>query len=176
MPSENKQIKSQENDKLQSNPDKNLVLDTSAFFLSLTLPGILYTVPRVEKELKDLRGKARFAVLLDEGMIVKEPDKKFRREANEAARTCGDFSILSDTDLDLLSLAKEITGILVTDDFAIQNTAHILGIPVQSMMQREATLRIRQIRCSGCGNFFDRMPDKTGDCPICGSALKRKHK
>jgi UPF0271 protein len=164
-------------DDVVSKPDQQIfVLDTSAFFLSVPLVGHLYTVPRVEREIKDLRGKARFAMLVDEGMDVRAPGKQYCKETAQAAVKTGDATVLSDTDADLLALAKEIGGTLVTDDFAIQNTAHILKIPVQSIIQRSTTLRIRQIRCTGCGKYYDELPDKTGDCPICGSALKRKHK
>ncbi len=155
---------------------KVLILDTSAFFLSIPLEGKLYTVPRVESELKDLRGKARFSVLLDEGMEIKPPLQKSLKSAKEAAEKCGDLRVLSDTDKDLIALALEVKGILVSDDFAIQNTALALGIPVQSIIQREAGPRIWQFRCTGCGKYFDQIPTKAGDCPICGSALKRKTK
>ena len=153
-----------------------LILDTSAFFLAAPLSGHLYTVPRVEGELKDLRGKARFAVLFDGGMEMRAPTPHFHRKAIEAARRSGDASVLSETDLDLLALACEVGGTLVTDDFAIQNTAHTLGIPVRSLIQRGAEPRIWHIRCTGCGKYFDQVPTKEGDCPICGSPLKRKHK
>lgn len=156
--------------------DKVLILDSSAFFLDARLSGHLYTVPRVEGELKDLRGKARFAVLIDEGMEMRVPGQQFRRKALDAARMSGDSMVLSETDADLLALACEVNGTLVTDDFAIQNTAHTLGIPVQSLIQRGAEPRIWQIRCTGCGKYFDQIPTKAGDCPICGSPLKRKHK
>ncbi len=153
-----------------------LVLDTSAFFLSVSFSGLLCTVPRVEGELKDLRGKARFSVFLDEGMEILEPAKEFRKKAEEASRRSGDSPVLSRTDLDLLALAAERGGTLVTDDFAIQNTAHVLNIPTRSLIQRDAQARVWKIRCTGCGKYYDEMPTRAGDCPVCGSLLKRKHK
>jgi UPF0271 protein len=156
--------------------EPGLVLDTSAFFLSLPLTGRLFTVPRVEGELKDLRGKARHAVLIDEGMDVRTPGLQFLRDVERIAKKTGDATVLSETDKDLLALACEVKGTLVTDDYAIQNTALTLGIPVQSVIQREATARIWLIRCTGCGKYYDHVPTKAGDCPVCGSPLKRKHK
>lgn len=153
-----------------------LVLDTSAFFLSIPLSGTLFTVPRVEGELKDLRGKARLAVLIEEGLEMRAPDLKYIQEVQNAAKKTGDATVLSATDTDLLALTYEIKGTLVTDDFAIQNTAHSLGIPVQSLIQRSASTRIWQLRCTGCGKYFDQVPTKAGDCPVCGAGLKRKHK
>ncbi|MDD1729915.1 MAG: NOB1 family endonuclease [Methanospirillum sp.] len=155
---------------------KILILDTSAFFLSIPLDGILFTVPRVEKELKDLRGKARFAVLLDGGMEIRPPLQRSLKTAQGAADKIGDLRVLSETDTDLIALALELGGTLVTDDFAVQNTALALNIPVQSIIQREASPRIWQLRCTGCGKYYDQIPTKAGDCPICGSALKRKNK
>jgi UPF0271 protein len=155
---------------------RRLVLDTSAFFLALDLKGSLYTVPSVEKELKDLRGKARFAMLLDQGLIIQEPEKDSSRKVSEASQMSGDSSALSETDRDLLALAVQLDATLLSDDFAIQNTAIILKIPVCPIIQREAAPRRKYLRCTGCGKFFDQMPDKTGDCPICGSLLKQKYK
>lgn len=160
----------------RQDPGSVLVLDTSAFFLSVAFSGLLCTVPRVEGELKDLRGKARFAVFLDEGMEILQPAKDSRKKAEEASRRSGDAPVLSQTDLDLLALAVERGGTLVTDDFAIQNTAHLLNIPVRSLIQRDAQARVWKIRCTGCGKYYDEMPTRAGDCPVCGSLLKRKHK
>lgn len=153
-----------------------LVLDTSAFFLAIPLQGELWTVPRVEGELKDLRGKARFGVLMDEGMEIRPPIPASVRKAREASIKSGDERVLSDTDLDLIALALDVRGTIVTDDFALQNTARVLGLSVRSIIQRESAPREWRIRCIGCGKYFDQMPSKAGDCPVCGSALKRKHK
>lgn len=154
----------------------SLVLDTSAFFLAIPLSGSLFTVPRVEGELKDLRGKARFSVLMDEGMEIRVPLSASVKRAREASGTTGDERVLSETDLDLIALAYEVKGTILSDDFALQNTAKALGVQVQSIIQRESAPRVWQIRCSGCGKYFDQMPSKAQDCPVCGSALKRKHK
>ncbi len=163
-------------DSVSAGKNPSLVLDTSAFFLSIPLKGILFTVPRVEGELKDLRGKARFAVLMDEGMEIKVPQVSSVKRAREASVTTGDQRVLSETDMDLIALAYEVQGTIISDDFALQNTARALDIQVQSIIQRESVPRVWQIRCTGCGKYFDKMPTKAEDCPVCGSALKRKHK
>ena len=36
--------------------------------------------------------------------------------------------MISDTDRDLLALARELGAVLYTDDFAIQNVASVLGV------------------------------------------------
>ncbi|HWQ65975.1 MAG TPA: nucleotide-binding protein [Methanospirillum sp.] len=151
------------------------MLDTSAFFLSIPLPGRLSTVHRVEDELKDLRGRARFSVLLSEGMSVCDPSPEACKTVRAASISSGDASVLSATDIDVLALAQDINGTIVTDDFAIQNTAKVLGINIHSIIQRGAIQRQWKIRCLGCGKYFEEMT-RAGDCPICGSALKRKLK
>ena len=53
-----------------------LILDTSAFFISIPVIGKIMTVPRVIAELKDLKGKARLEILLSQGLVISEPDQK----------------------------------------------------------------------------------------------------
>lgn len=153
-----------------------LILDTSAFFLTFPLPGGRWTVPRVEEELRDLRGKTRFGILRDEGMGVREPSGPSLETVKEAAGMSGDLAVLSETDISLLALALDLQGTVVTDDFAIQNTAHRLAIPVRPIIQRRAGARAWKIRCTGCGKYFDQASQPGEDCPVCGSPLKRKHK
>jgi UPF0271 protein len=81
----------------------------------------------------------------------------------------GDAGVLSSTDAGVLALALDTGGTVVTDDFALQNVAHHLHIPVQPLHQRQAQARTWRYRCSGCGRYGDRL----GSCPVCGSPMKR---
>ncbi|MCA1917585.1 nucleotide-binding protein [Methanospirillum hungatei] len=152
-----------------------LILDTSAFFISIPVTGKIMTVPRVIAELKDLKGKARLEVLLSQGLIISEPDQKSLMIVRNAATKSGDGSVLSETDTDLLALAFEVHGVICTDDFALQNTAQHLNIDVHPMMQKKAEMRIWRLRCSGCGKYYDIMPADSL-CPICGLQVRRKNK
>ncbi|MDD1653746.1 MAG: nucleotide-binding protein [Methanomicrobiales archaeon] len=147
------------------------VLDASAFFAEVPLDGELLTTPSVVEELRDIRAKGRYESLLAAGLHVESPGRDSLRHVADAADRTGDTGALSPADRDLLALALERAGTVVTDDFALQNTARELGIAVQPILQRRAR-RIRwRFRCPGCGATADR----PGPCPVCGSMRERSH-
>ncbi|MFZ0005321.1 MAG: nucleotide-binding protein [Methanoregula sp.] len=148
------------------------ILDASFFFANYPLTGEYYTTPSVVDELLDLASKCRFDLLTESGLQVRLPDAGERARILVAAEKSGDLQVISGTDCDVLALAGELGATIVTDDFAIQNVASGLGIPVLSLQQRQAKKIQWKFRCSGCGRYF-----KTdGECPVCGSAIKRKLK
>jgi endoribonuclease Nob1 len=151
------------------------VLDTSAFFLSLSFHGSMMTVSKVVDELKDLRGKARLDVLISQGLLIRDPGRDALTAVNAASSISGDLTVLSSTDVDLIALAHEVHGELCTDDFALQNTARILGIPISPLLQRKSEAKKWKLRCAGCGKYYDEMP-RDSTCQICGSPIKRKNK
>jgi len=148
------------------------VLDSTVFFADIPISGELFVPPSVISELRDIRAKSRFDTLLVQGLQVREPGGKARKNAGEAARRTGDLPVLSATDLDILALALEEGCGIMTDDFAVQNVALELGIPVVSIQQRSAKRIKWRFRCSGCGRYYD----SEGECPVCGSPVKRKLK
>lgn len=148
------------------------VLDASVFFSEIPVENSAYTTPSVVGELGDLHAKCRFEALAATGLRVREPRGEDRARVEAAAVRTGDAGVLSATDLDILALALEVSAVLVTDDFAIQNVAHRLGIKTQSIRQRPARAIRWRYRCSGCGRYW-REP---GDCPVCGAPIKRKLK
>jgi len=148
------------------------ILDSSVFFSDFPVEYPAYTTYSVVAELIDLRSKCRYEVFLESGLIVRQPGPEFLGRVNEAAGRTGDVSVLSTTDFELLSLALELNGTIVTDDFAVQNVARKLGISIMPIHQRSARARVWKFRCSGCGRYFP----KTGECPVCGSLIKRKLK
>ncbi|MCX6699001.1 MAG: nucleotide-binding protein [Methanomicrobiales archaeon] len=148
------------------------ILDSSVFFSDFPVELPAYTTHSVVAELIDLRSKCRYEVFLASGLIVKQPDPGYLGRVHEAAGRTGDASVLSTTDFDLLSLALELGGTIITDDFAVQNVARKLGITTMPIHQRSARARVWKFRCSGCGRYYP----KTGECPVCGSLIKRKLK
>jgi UPF0271 protein len=95
--------------------------------------------------------------------------EKVRRAAGET----GDRAELSDTDIRLLAAAFELDGVLVTDDYAMQNVADKLAVTVDVIAQEGITeQRDWTFQCAGCGREFDENRDR---CPICGSDLSRKN-
>lgn len=131
-----------------------------------------FTTPSVEGELEDLASKCRFDLLADQAMQVRAPDPRSVENIREASRKSGDLPVLSATDIDLLALATELGGTIVTDDYAIQNVAIHLGIPVLPIHQRPAVKRTWKYRCPGCGRYYN----DVGECPVCGAVIKRKRR
>jgi len=149
-----------------------MVLDSTVFFTDIPLSGELYVPPSVISELRDIRSKSRYDTLVVRGLCVREPGPEARKRVGEAANKTGDFPVLSDTDVDILSLALEERCGIMTDDFAVQNVARELQIPVHAIQQRVARKITWRFRCRGCGRYYE----KEGDCPVCGSPVKRKLK
>jgi UPF0271 protein len=147
-----------------------VVLDATFFFTPIAISGLLSTTPQDVLGLCDLRGKARYTTLIEQGLVVLEPSKESIAAVREAARESHNIA-LSDTDISVLALAKDLCGIIATDDFAIQHTARKLRIPVQPLMQRRAKKRDWVLLCTGCGVQCEDI----GDCPICGSPVQKRN-
>lgn len=145
------------------------VLDTSLFFIEYPLSGDLFTTPSVVEEFVDLRSKCRFESLLASGLRVATPSTGSSECVKRAAEKTGDTDKLSVTDRDILALALDLGATIYSDDFAIHNVAHKLGIKIASVQQHNAKKRVWKFRCSGCKRFFR----TSGECPVCGSPIKR---
>ncbi|MGA9098987.1 MAG: hypothetical protein WB392_08670 [Methanotrichaceae archaeon] len=144
-----------------------VVADASVFILGKRLEGEIITVPSVERELKDIRSKSRLYIF---NARVESPSIDALKRAYSAAKTTGDISVLSQTDLDVLAKAVEYGAILATDDYAVQNVALHLGLRVEPVAQPLIKKRMRRIqRCRACGRSFE------GEaCPDCGTPKKGK--
>lgn len=149
-----------------------LILDASVFFSEIPVEEPAYTTPSVVMELSDIHARCRFEALVAAGLSVREPRKEDLLRVDATARRTGDTEVLSGTDRDILALALELQATLVTDDFAVQNVAHRLGIETRSIRQRPARPIRWRYRCTGCGRYWK----EPGDCPICGASIKRKLK
>jgi len=145
------------------------VLDATAFFLDIPLEGELFTTPAVVGELLDARSRCRFEALAAAGLVVSSPGKSSLQEVRRAAAATGDEHVLSRADQEILAVALETGAEVVSDDFAVQNVARHLEIPLVPLQQRKARKRMWKFRCPGCG----RLAEGPGECPICGSGLKR---
>lgn len=148
------------------------VLDATVFFTDAPAEGEIFTTPSVVGELLDLRSKGRYEALLTTGLQVMAPDDASRKKVREASHLTGDSAVISGTDTDVLALALELDAGVMTDDFAVQNIAGKLGIPAIPVMQRKARQVRWKFRCSGCGL----RAQGPGECPVCGSEIKRKLK
>ena len=149
-----------------------IVLDASVFFSDWHPEGDLFTTPSVCDELRDIRSRGNYEKLCAEGLTIVSPARECKEAVTAAAITSRDIGVISDTDRDLLALARELGAVLYTDDFAIQNVAIILGVKICPISQRSAKQVLWKYRCTGCGRYFDH----AGDCPVCGAVVKRKLK
>jgi endoribonuclease Nob1 len=136
---------------------------------------LMITVPSVADELKSRDSVLRFDLAKEAGLRVEWPEPKMVNEVKSKAEQTRDSEELSKTDVEILAKALEYRdrGILLTDDYAVQNVAVQLGIQVKPIVQRKIKdIIIWQKQCTGCRKTFAK-----GDvCPICGSPLKKKRK
>ena len=89
----------------------------------------------------------------------------------DAARETGDLEKLSRTDIDVVAVALELGGTIVTDDFAIENVASRLGLKFLGADLKPISREVKwQFRCTGCGKRFSA---HTKECPICGHEVRR---
>jgi UPF0271 protein len=145
------------------------VLDTSVFFIEYPLSGEMFTSPSVIEELVDLRSKCRYEALVAQGLQVRSPSPASTAAILAAAQKTGDADRISGTDIEILALARDLGATVISDDFAVQNIAHELGIATHPIQQRGAKKRVWKFRCSGCKKFYR----ASGECPVCGSPIKR---
>jgi UPF0271 protein len=155
---------------------KGLVLDTSALYYGKDLPADyeLVVSPGVVRELEREGMKDRLELLLATRVKVLSPSKGSLTRVMAESEKTGDARRLSSTDKEVLALALDLGYQLVTDDYSIQNTADVLGVPYKGIEQKE----IRDViqwgsRCVGCGKRFE---SDVRECPICGSETKTTRK
>ena len=148
------------------------VLDTSAFIHEYHTDEQTASIPLVQEELEGEHA-FRFDAMEGSGMHIHIPADGTVEKIRRAAGETGDGGELSDTDVRLLAAAFELDGVLVTDDYAMQNVADRLGVSVD-VIARDGIDEQRNWRfqCQGCGREFD---DDHERCPICGSDLARKN-
>ncbi len=148
------------------------VLDSSAFINDYHTDERIATIPLVREELED-ESAYRFDAMEGSGMHLHIPDSETVERIERAARETGDFEELSRADIRLVAAAFELDGLLVTDDYAMQNVAEKLDVPVE-VIDREGIEEQRAwtFQCQGCGREFDDHHDR---CPVCGSELSRKN-
>jgi UPF0271 protein len=150
------------------------IADSSLFIVGKRIEGNIITVPSVEEELKNENTRTTMELM---NVRIEPPLQTFIREVRSIAGVTKDDDELSKTDIDILAKALEYSGkeetVLISDDYAVQNTAIHLGIKVMPAGQK----KIRDVLlwekfCIGCKRRFP----KGDDCPVCGTALKKMRK
>ena len=148
------------------------VLDSSAFIHDFHTTEQTATIPLVRDELTD-ESAYRYDAMEGSGMHIHIPNGDTTEKVRRAAKESGDLDVLSETDVRLIATAFELDGVLVTDDYAMQNVAERLHVDVE-VIARDGIEEQREwtYQCQGCGREFDEQKDR---CPICGSELTRKN-
>lgn len=152
--------------------EKHFVLDTSAIYNATDYPTgmLLYSTPGVLRELRRVYREERAGLFVAARLQIFTPCKKSIEAVREAARRTGDISRLSPVDVEVLAASHEIRGVLVTDDYSMQNTARSMGIefvPVNLPPIRD--LREWRLRCKSCGATYPSADMK--ECAVCGGKL-----
>jgi UPF0271 protein len=161
-----------------------IVLDTSAFlagFDPFSLSAEQVTVPKVEEEIKkDSIILVRFKTALENGKLkIKAPSEEFLKKVKSSASKVGDSFKLSETDIQLLSLALELKAEgfapqIVTDDYSIQNVSTQLGIDFSPLATFGIKKLLEWIRyCPACYRQYP-VNSSIKECQVCGTPLKRK--
>lgn len=157
------------------------VLDASAFINGFKLTSNNnFTVSEISAEIKDFESKLVFDMALEEGKLtIEDVPSDYIECVDEFISNSGDVLRLSAPDKKLISLAymmhndgKNVK--VISDDYTIQNTLKIMGIPYSGVI----TEGIKEIYnwkkvCEGCKKEYDN-DYPFDDCEICGSKIFKK--
>lgn len=157
------------------------ILDASAFINGFKMiSDNNYTVPEITEEIKDFESRLMFDMALEEGkVIVQDVPSKCISCVNDIISESGDILRLSLPDKKLISLAymlrEEGKSVkVISDDYTIQNTLKIMGIPFSGILTEgiKGIYNWKKV-CEGCKKEY---PDDYpfDDCEICGSKIFKK--
>ncbi len=157
------------------------VLDASAIINGFKInSNNNYTVPEITSEIKDLKSKLTFDMLIEEGnLIIQDVPNKYISSVNNVISMSGDILRLSMPDIKLISLAcmlqdegKNVK--VISDDYTIQNTLKIMEIPYSGVMTEgiKGIYNWKKV-CEGCKKEYDD-DYPFDDCEICGSRIFKK--
>lgn len=114
------------------------VADTSFILRYNRIPKVKIVVPEsVLKEIKYPSEKLKIALW---DIEVINPKKRYVKKVMEEAKKIGFLEKLSDADIEVLALALERNGVILTNDFSIQNLARRLKI------RFEGEIKIKKIK------------------------------
>jgi len=149
-----------------------LVLDTSAIIHGFRADeGAEILIPeRVIVEAEKLG--ANTGIIIAMGATPVKPDRESVRMAEKRADEYGEALKLSATDIEVIALAIQEKGTVVSDDYPIENLCAIIGIdflPISYEGIKE--IFVYTYQCTGCRRRFRKL---YSGCPVCGSPLRTK--
>ena len=163
---------------MQNSASNKLVIDASAFYSGfpfLTL-STCYTTNSILNEIKHMNRKyGAIELLIDSDRLkILEADKECLRQVVTMAKKTGDYEKLSTADVSILALAFQLKSTLISDDYAVQNMAATLKIPVGTIGTKGITKVRRWINfCNACGKSYG---PNISQCMLCGNTLRRRFK
>ena len=157
---------------------KIIVLDATAF-IGHDFPKLLnfkktvfYTTNGVISELKDFRSRMNLEVLKQKSnFIIQQPNPDLKILIENKIWNIDPQTTLSSSDIDILVLASQMEGTLMTNDLALQNIGFHLNIPINVISGKRVThLHQWVLKCGSCGKKIRR---NLINCPECGGKIKR---
>ena len=151
------------------------ILDASAFYAGVPFrsSSVYHTTPLVYDEISHIKkNHGALEILLETKRLkIREPDKEYTEVAVKAAKDTGDFPQLTKQDISIIALCIEMSGEIISDDFAISNVVKNLGLKISPIMTQGIKDVGKWIHyCPGCKTNHTNVKE----CPICGTPLKRK--
>lgn len=151
---------------------ETLIIDTGPLMEGYTPPedAKCLVPPEVVEEL-DEQGVSTYEIL-ERGLVTTFPSDRSVQLVTEYAEETGDLDVLSPADVALLALAGEKEGTLVTDDYAMQNVASRMGVEARAFSKAGISEELEwEWYCPACRGHTG---PRKGECPVCGTELKRR--
>ncbi len=152
--------------------DSIVVPDTSAILTGkVDIFSLNCIVPEsVLNEIKN--GKESRIYDIDLGILkIGYPTYDSIKKVKKTADSTGDLKFLSVTDIEVIALALDSDGIILSDDYSIQNVASMLNIQFRPCgLDGIKKLLMWGFRCRGCGYTQKKMIET---CPRCGHKMTR---
>jgi len=161
------------------------IIDTTALLMwhiPFDTDVINVTTDSVLKEIKkdELTKSIVDSYLEAKRIIVKKPKKEYIDRAYRLALETGDKIKMSDTDIEIVALALQLTDEgsdveVITDDYSIQNILQRMNINILSYFRKIKNIYNWVLVCEKCGKKYPNDYDKEY-CEICGGRIIRKRK
>ncbi|HEQ78990.1 MAG TPA: ribonuclease VapC [Euryarchaeota archaeon] len=146
------------------------VLDSGAIIFGVDLKGAV-TTNLIIDEVKSRNATWNLETLENDGLEVLTPKSEWLKKAREGAKGSGDLRKLSKADISIIALALELDGIILTDDYAVQNVASILSLKCLPVEKEKIGKVLKwEWLCKKCKKKLE----SEDECPICGGTAYRR--
>lgn len=157
------------------------VLDASAFINGFQLESDNnFTVPEITSEIRDFESRLKFDTAIEEDkLVIQDVPAEYGEAVDDIISESGDVLRLSTPDKKLISLAYMLSDEgksvkVISDDYTIQNTLKIMGIPYSGIITEgiKGVYNWKKV-CEGCKKEYGE-DYPFDDCEICGSRIFKK--